>query len=149
MINTLNPIVRYLEGIESINNLLYDIVNTDAPLRAYFGFDCTFNNDLKFFWHTFFDSKVFDLVNVKLILPKSNKIRSFFKQFLNNNFNSLEISYMNIEDFSDNLIFLCSSKVILLNFKSKNEYSVVIESEDIYNFYKTFFDQAWDIFNKK
>ena len=141
------PVVRYLEGIESVNNLLYDVVSSDVPLRGYLGFDCSLNKDLKSFWFNFFDSKAFDSVDVKLVLPESNKIKNFFRQFSSNNFISLAISFINIEEFSENLIFLYSDKVLIISFKSTNEYCIVIESEDLYNFYKIFFDQAWGSFN--
>jgi len=142
------PVVRYLEGKESINNLLYDVISSDLPLRGYLGFDCALNEEIKNFWLNFFDSKVFDLVDVKLILPKSSKVKNFFRQFSSNNFNSLEVSFINIEEFSENLIFLYSDKVLIISFNSDNEYCIVIESEDLYNFHKIFFDQAWSSFNK-
>ena len=44
-------------------------------------------------------------------------------------------------------MFLYSDKVLIISLNSDNEYCIVIESEDLYNFYKIFFDQAWGSFN--
>ncbi len=142
------PVVHYLEGKESINNLFYDVISSTSFLRGYLGFDSSSNLEVRNFWFNFFDSNLFDSVNLKLILPKNNKIKNFFKQFFLNSSNSLELSFMDIEEFSEKLIFLYSGKILLISLNSGNEYGVVIESEDVYNFYKVFFDQALGSFKK-
>ena len=137
------PVVRYLEGLESINTLLFQLTSSSNPLKGYLGFNYSLSIPIKKFWFNFFDSNLFNIDDIKLIIPNCKKLKSFFTSFSRTLNISINTNTFHFDNLSENLTFLVDSKVIIINFKPNSEYCIVIESEDLYTFYTLFFDKVW------
>ncbi len=144
-INKEKPQVTFYEGAEAVTNNVYKEIWNIKQETCFFG--CM--SDLAQSFPNMiddFDTKLLQnrITNVKEIISNTEKDINRLKRFTKKSkLHEIRIAPKNIVfSSSDNIIF--KDKIAIISVK-KDIFAVVIESKDIANAYRKFFDIAWDL----
>lgn len=139
------PVVRYFEGADGLEHVMYDSLSTIGDFCAVVAPNKWKKSNMR---ELLFDSTDFRIeqgrIAKKIIAPNNNESKEFFEQYLKRVGRDSKVVFIspNSKLFL-NEINIYNHKITILSLKPTEEYGVVIESAEIAASFKALFEFAY------
>lgn len=144
------PIVRYFEGADGLEHVMYDSLSTIGDFYSVMAPNRWQKSNMRQF---LLDSTDFRIeqsrIAKKIIAPNDDESKKFFEQYLERVSVDSKVAFVSADSkLFLNEINIYNHKITILNLKQCEEYGVVIESAEIAASFKALFEFACDDMKK-
>lgn len=141
------PKIEVYEGIQGMKTVLGDILRTEKKELIVYGSSKSSFEVIPIFMEQWHKKRIKQKLTVRIIYNKTEETQKRVKEY-KETLKLMEVKYLPINVLSPTATLIYSNKIALMVWLKNEPYATLIESKELKNIYKEYFEMIWKIAKK-
>lgn len=141
------PKIEVYEGIEGMKTILNDVLRTEIKELIVYGSSKSSFEVMPIFMENWHNRRIKQKLKVRIIYNKTGETEQRIKEF-KHTLKLMEVKFLSVEVLTPTATLIYGNKIALTVWLKNEPYATLIESKELKEVYKEYFEAIWKIANK-
>lgn len=138
------PKIEVYEGIEGMKTILNDILRTEKKELIVYGSSKSSFEVIPIFMENWHNRRIKQKLKVRIIYNKTEEIKKRLEEF-KQTLKLMEVKFLPVEALTPTATLIYGNKIALTVWLKDEPYATLIESKELKDVYKEYFERMWGI----